>query len=63
MTMQKWVNVMRKAGGIIVYCYCGDLVFLAKNKKGDPIGVWLPKNNNGSIVVNGELIMTWEFTE
>ena len=64
MTMQQWVNVMRKAGCEIVY-FSGieHLIYIARNKDGKTIGVWIPKDNRGSIIVSGELIMTWEFTE
>ena len=61
MTMQQWVNVMRKAGCKIKYeLILGDLDYAAIDDKGSYAGFWHNRTNNGSIVINENPIMTWE---
>ena len=69
MTMQQWVNVMRKAGCDIHYTPnimdgSKPLAYIARRKvTALPVGLWFAEDNSGSIAINGKIIMTWEFTE
>ena len=69
MTMQQWVNVMRKSGCIISYTTnimdgSNPLAYIARCKvTALPVGFWFAEENSGSIAINGKISMTWEFTE
>ena len=65
MTMQQWVNVMRKAGCEIVYSAYeeSELWYKAVKLDGFAAGYWMPKENVGSIMINGQSIMSWEFNK
>ena len=63
MTMQQWVNVMRSARCVIVYLPIGRSIdYVAKDRYGNHVGYWHPESNNGSIIMNGHIVMSWEFT-
>ena len=69
MTMQQWVNVMRKAACDINYTPnlmdgSKPLAYIARCKETElPVGFLLADCESGSIRVNGKIIMSWEFTE
>ena len=69
MTMQQWVNVMRKAGCDIHYTPnimdgSKPLAYIARCKvTALPVGFWFEEDKSGSILVNGMVIMTLEFGE
>ena len=67
MTMQQWVNVMRKAGCQIYYTsrewYEGVMWYHAENSHGELLGIWDPIYNSGAVIIGGNVLMSWEFSE
>ena len=67
MTLQQWAHVMRKAGCQIYYVsrewYKGVMWYQAVNSRGDLLGIWDPIYNAGTVIIGGNVVMSWDFTQ